>query len=312
MDPACGAVIVWIWKLVGRHHPGVMLLLPADVLRPRRPDSHFADEAGAARDAGLDVALVDHDALSTGGAAVRAVASVPERATGSVAVYRGWMLRSERYAELARALAHRRITLRTSPDQYRAAHELPGWYAALADVTPASAWTVGDGIDDFRRACAELGRGPAVLRDYTKSMKHYWHEAAFIPDVADTAGGWAVASRFRQLRVDDFAGGFVLRRFERFVSAEARTWWVDGICRLVGPHPDTPHDDPPADLDLTAIAPLVGALRLPFVTVDLARRDDGAWRVIEVGDGQVSDRATTIRPEGLVAVIAGIRPTQSG
>jgi hypothetical protein len=44
----------------------MMLLLPCDVLRPRRVDEHFAAEADAARDAGLDVALVDHDALATG------------------------------------------------------------------------------------------------------------------------------------------------------------------------------------------------------------------------------------------------------
>ena len=144
-----------------------------------------------------------------------------------------------------------------------------------------------------------------MLRDYTKSMKHYWNESAFIPDLADTAMAWTVASRFRQLRDDDFTGGFVLRRFERFVSAEVRTWWVNGGCQLIGPHPDTPQEDPPVDLDLTDITPLVAALQLPFVTVDLAQRADGAWRVIEVGDGQVSDRPATVNAEDLVAIIAG-------
>ncbi len=296
---------------MSRHYPSVMLLFPADVLRPRRPDEHFADEARAARAAGLDLALVDHDALSTSGGAARVVARVPEAANGTAAIYRGWMLRSERYAEMTEALAPCNVVPLTSPAQYRQAHELPGWYPTLADVTPASVWTVGDGLDSFTHACAELGAGPAVLRDYTKSMKHYWHEAAFIPDLADSATAWTLASRFRELRDDDFTGGFVLRRFERFVSAEARTWWANGACRLIGPHPDTPHAHPPADLDLTDIAPLVAALRLPFVTVDLARRDDGEWRVIEVGDGQVSDRPTTITPEDLVAILADTSHTGS-
>jgi hypothetical protein len=92
------------------------------------------------------------------------------------------------------------------------------------------------------------------------------------------------------------SGGFVLRRFEQFGSAEVRTWWVHGVCRLIGPQPDTPHDNPSADLDLSAVTPLVAALRLPFVTVDLARRADGMWRVVELGDGQVSDRPATIEP----------------
>jgi hypothetical protein len=130
--------------------------------------------------------------------------------------------------------------MRTSAARYRRAHELPGWYPALAPVTPAAAWTAGDSEREFRPACARLGPGPAVLRDYVKSMKHYWHEAAYIPDAADHATAWKIAARFRELREDEFTGGFVLRRFEKFTSAEARTWRVGGTCRLATAHPDTP------------------------------------------------------------------------
>jgi ATP-grasp domain, R2K clade family 3 len=224
-------------------------------------------------------------------------------AAGSAAVYRGWMLRSGRYAAFAEALISRDVELCTSAEQYRQGLELPGWYPALAAFTPPSVWTAGADRDSFDQACRQLGSGPAVLRDYTKSMKHHRHEAVYIPDLADTDAAWTVAGRYRQLR-DDFTGGLVLRRFERFGSAEVRAWWVHGVCRLVGPLPDTPHDNPPADLDLSTVAPLVAALRPPFVTVDLARRDDGVWRVIELGDAQVSDRPATIDPHELVALIA--------
>jgi hypothetical protein len=101
-----------------------------------------------------------------------------------------------------------------------------------------------------------------VLRDYVKSMKHYWHEAAYIPDAADHAAAWQVAARFLELRDDDFTGGFVLRRFEKFTSAEARTWWAGGTCRLVTAHPDTPGDLPP-DIDLEPFTPLIRSLGLP-------------------------------------------------
>lgn len=268
----------------------VMLLVPADVLRPRRPDAHFAAEAGAAREAGMDVVLVDHDALASGGAD-EAVRRVPADAQ---AVYRGWMLSSERYADFDEALRRRGVVLRTTAEQYRRAHELPGWYADLAEITPRTAWTEGADRSAFVTACGELGSGPAVLRDYTKSMKHYWHEAAFIPDVADATAAWSVASRFLELRDSDFAGGFVVREFENFVSREVRTWWVDGVCRLVGPHPDTPDDLP--DADLAAAEPLVRGLGLPFVTADFALREDGVWRLVEIGDGQVSDRPRSVPP----------------
>ena len=211
--------------------------MPADPLRPRRPDEHFAAEAAATRAAGHDVALIDHNALTEPDGASRAAARVPE--SGGMAVHRGWMLPSGRYAALAAALAAKGVRLRTSAARYRRAHELPGWYPALAPVTPAAAWTAGDGEQEFRAACARPGPGPAVLRDYVKSMKHYRHEAACIPEVADHPAAWKIAARFRELREEEFTGGFVLRRFEQFTSAEARTWWAGGTCRLIISHPDT-------------------------------------------------------------------------
>jgi ATP-grasp domain, R2K clade family 3 len=93
------------------------------------------------------------------------------------------------------------------------------------------------------------------------------------------------------------------RRFEDFASAEVRTWWVGSACRLVTAHPDTPAELPPPDVDLAAITAPVGSLGLPFITVDLVRRSDGAWRVVEVGDGQVSDRPASTDPDVFMAAV---------
>jgi hypothetical protein len=274
----------------------MLLLVPADVLRPRRPDDHFRAEFEAARAAGHEVGLIDHDAATP--------TTTPK---SDDAVYRGWMLTAERYASLAEDLRSRDVTLRTTPEQYRANHELPGWYDLIRPVTPETVWTEGE--DGFTEACARLGSGPAVLRDYTKSMKHYWDEAAFIPDVADTAAAVRVAARFRELRGDDFTGGYVLRRFEEFTGAEVRTWWVGGECRLITAHPDTPDALPPDDVDLP---PQLASIT-SFVSADLVRHADGRWRVVEVGDGQVSDRPSSAAPEALLGVIdPGNVPTGAG
>ncbi|WP_149202157.1 ATP-grasp domain-containing protein [Actinotalea subterranea] len=277
----------------------MLLLLPADPLDGRRVDEHFRGEGTAAREAGHAVGLVDHDALEAG-RPDEALVRLPEG--DDDVVYRGWMLRPEDYRQLHVRLTARGLRLRTSPTDYRAAHELPGWFAALAAVTPESVWTDGPDLDAFEDRCRSLGPGPAVLRDFTKSLKHHWDEAAYIPDVSDAAAARRVAARFLELRADDFAGGLVLRRFETFVSAEARTWWVDGDCRLVTAHPDTPTAMPPPP-DLATVGPLVAALDLPFVTVDMVLRDDGTWRVVELGDGQVSDRPSSTAPEDLVAAL---------
>lgn len=284
----------------------MLLLVPADPLSPRRCDEHFRPEAAAAREAGVSVAVVDHDELARrSGDADAAVRGVPESPD---AVYRGWMLRSDQYQGMADALARRGVTMRTSGRQYRQAHELPGWYEQLRTMTPESAWTLGADLAAFDACCAKIGVGPAVLRDYVKSLKHYWTEAAFIPDVRNEVGARAVASRFLELRGDDLVGGFVVRRFEHFATTEVRTWWVAGKCALITAHPDTP-DAKPQPLEMTTLEPLVAKLMLPFVTIDLVRRADGQSRVVELGDGQVSDRPTTTPAADLIDVITAGSPS---
>jgi hypothetical protein len=81
-----------------------------------------------------------------------------------------------------------------------------------------------------------------------------------------------------------------------------RTWWIGGRCLLTTPHPET-LDQLPDGLDLVEVEPVVSDLALPFVTVDLVRRADGAWRIVELGDGQVSDWPGSRDPADLVAAL---------
>lgn len=264
------------------------VLTCSDPLAPRRPDPRFAAEAKAIEALGGQVALIDHDALLAGDTRA-AVTRVP-RGLGP-AWYRGWMIPSDRYALLAEALEERGTLLRTTPGQYRSAHELPGWYRVFAQRTPRSAWlpvrprTV-PGEAALASLASGIGSSAAVVKDYVKSRKHEWDEAAFVPDTADTGRLAAVVRRFVELQDDFLAGGIVLRAFEPFTGEEARVWWVGGEPVQVTAHPDTPDTTPAPPTG--PVAPLVRELGCPFVTTDMALRDDGAWRVVEVGDGQVS------------------------
>ncbi len=292
-----------------------LLVFSGDPLRPRRTDPHFAAEAAAARSAGAVVAVLDHEALLAGDAEA-AVSRVPREA-GPV-WYRGWMLPADRYADLAAALAARGCPLLTSPAAYRTAHELPGWYGTFRALTPHSAWLpCPPGRPPERAALAGLAapfaapgqRRPLVVKDWVKSRKHEWEEAAYVPDAADTERLAAVVGRFVALQEEFLTGGVVLRAFESYSRevGEARVWWVDGEPVLIGPHPDTPELRPVPEL--AQVAPVVRELGARFVTTDLARRTDGVWRVVEVGDGQVSGlpAGTDHRPlfEALITTGAG-------
>ncbi|MFI6644142.1 ATP-grasp domain-containing protein [Streptomyces sp. NPDC050504] len=262
-----------------------------DPLRAARTDPQFAQEAELVRESGGTVALVDHDALLAGDPS-GAVRRVP-RDSGAY-WYRGWMVPADAYAALERALAARGCSLRTGAAAYRRAHELPGWYGRFDTLTPRSVWRAGaEGAadpDGLAALAAPLGAGPGIVKDYVKSRKHEWDEACFVPELSDRARLSAVVRRFVELQLGDgaLAGGIVLRAYEAFVpGGEARAWWVDGEPVLVTAHPDTPEQLPGTKLD-GPLREAVRGLGCPWVTTDLALRADGVWRVVEVGDGQVS------------------------
>lgn len=278
-------------------HPA--LLFPRDVINPKLVDEHFRPEATAARDLGHDVALIDHDALVKGdlGEALRGL-----RDEGAPLIYRGWMVQPNRYSELESALKARNRVLRTGAASFELAHHLPRWYSALSDFTPLSVWTQSDSFDEFESLLGELPDGAAVLKDYSKSEKHYWHEAMFIPDVRAKEHARKVAERFRELRGDYFDRGFVIRAFEDFQTSEARSWWVNGKPVAVTAHPDAPNDLCDVS-DLSPLEPQVAQLELAFISIDVTFNTRGELRVVEVGDGQVSDRPSTSDPTDFIRAV---------
>jgi hypothetical protein len=296
-----------------------LLLVPSDPFAPRMPDEHFMREADAARQAGMEVAVVDHDALLAGDVRA-AVRRIPASDGEQAAWYRGWMMPFAAYSRLDTELGTRGVRLVTDSTAYRSAHELPGWYSTFADVTPASVWLPWEAgrmpaSTDVGALTGTLGGGPGVVKDYVKSRKHEWHEACFVPDLADVTAVTRVIRRMVELQGEDLAGGIVARAFEQFTqdadgrSLEARIWWVAGSAVLITPHPDAPAgttvDVPTAVCD--AVGASVRALGAPFVTTDLALRSDGVWRVIEVGDGQVSDLPAAEDPGRLMRALAAGR-----
>ncbi|MEV3936444.1 ATP-grasp domain-containing protein [Glycomyces sp. NPDC049804] len=283
------------------------MLYCADMLRPRRPDEHYAAEAALAAGLGAAVALVDHEALARG-AIAQAVARIP--AGLGAAWYRGWMATGGQYAALYGALAERGVELVTGPERYRAAHELPGWYGAFAGLTPATRWLSLQpneipSVEELAVVAGELAGGPGMVKDFVKSRKGE-PEAFYVADLADVAALRATAACFIERQGSDLAGGLVVRAFEDFVgsggrAAEARVWWVRGEPVVIGPHPDRP--DTVVEPDLSGVAEAVAALGCPFVTTDLAQRADGVWRVVEAGDGQVSDFPRGVDPEPLLRAL---------
>jgi hypothetical protein len=271
-----------------------------DPLEPSQPDRAFGAEVAAIERLGLPYALVDHDALVRDDEPGRVVRRVREQPQSVVALYRGWMVTPSQYRVLYDALAARGIRLVNDPRQYRHAHHLPENYPVIEGHTPRSVWLTGDlGINRIMEALAPFGDSPVIVKDFVKSRKHEWAEACFIPSAADRRAVERVVGRFLELQGDDLNEGLVFREFVKFepvgvhprsgmpLTEEYRAFWLDGVPVFWAPYwaeGEYRASRPPIE-DFAGVA---AAVRSRFFTTDLARRRDGGWMIVEIGDGQVS------------------------
>jgi ribosomal protein L7/L12 len=173
-------------------------------------------------------------------------------------------------------------------------------YPVIERLTPRSVWLTGDlGIERIMDALAPFGDGPIIVKDFVKSRKHEWGEAFFISSAADRGAVEGVVSRFLELQGDDLNEGLVFRQFVEFrpagvhpgsgmpLTEEYRIFWLDAQPMICSPYWEGGEDCktyPPLEL----FSEIAAAVRSRFFTMDLARRRDGEWMIIETGDGQVS------------------------
>jgi hypothetical protein len=243
----------------------IHFVFPRDSAEPSRPEETFADQWSALTGVGFSASLCS-DAVFAGTKPLR---NIPP---GSVVVYRGWMVSGEEYSALARAIEQHGAKAFTSPQEYLATHHLPNWYPLLADITPETRVFSADA--DIVAELRALDWAAYFLKDYVKSLK-----TARGSIVHDPAEAPAVLAEMREYR-GEIEGGICVRRVEDFIPGSEQRYFIL-------------HGDGHAASEGATIPDVVRmcAERIPskFFSVDVACRRDGALRVVEVGDGQVSD-----------------------
>jgi len=242
------------------------LLYPSDPFAPREVDAAYADEFAAASARGLACSLFSIESLADGVFQPR-----PGLAAGDVIVYRGWMMTGAEYQRLADAVARAGAAMLTAPANYLRCHQLPGWYASCADVTPRTELCRADA--DFDAVVTTLGWTAYFVKDYVKSLTTSRGSVARSAD--EIREIVALIEKYRG-RIE---GGICLREFEAFaVETEERYFAYRGQCYAR-------EGDAPA-----LVHQIAARIDAPFFSIDMARRNDGQWRLVEIGDGQVSDR----------------------
>ena len=268
---------------------------------PREVDYMYAEEYQAARKQSIVCELLSFEALRKGDTDA-ALKRIKASEALEPAIYRGWMLRPQVYQVLYDALLAKKIQLINSPEEYRFAHYLPENYELLQKYTPQSTYRKLEGtfrVEDFATELDAFGDHPIVIKDYVKSQKHYWAEACFIPNAADRENVEAVIRRFLELQGPDFNEGLVFRAFVELeqltehsqsgmpLTKEFRVFVKNGAVIATYKYWDE-GDYQQVEPVLDTFEPLLPKIKSNFFTMDIAKKKDGEWIIVELGDGQVA------------------------
>lgn len=142
--------------------------------------------------------------------------------------------------------------------------------------------------------------GPYIVKDYVKSRKHEWYDACFIQDIADRENAEKIIRNFIARQGDSLVGGIVLRRFEALkqtgfhersgmpLSEEYRAFLYAGKIMMIDNYWAEHGEGKISAEEKLWIESIANRVKSNFVTVDIARKEDGSLIIMELGDGQVS------------------------
>jgi hypothetical protein len=235
-------------------------LFPTDPLNPRQVDEAFRPQMEALRSLGHSASLFSMESGQLRG-------PLPE---GATVVYRGWMLDASEYEKLIDRIRARGAEPLIPLETYLSCHHLPNWYPRISDLTPETRIFPADA--DLASELSALGWERFFLKDYVKSLKTSVGSVVSRPEEAAV-----VLAEMKKFR-GEIEGGLCVRRFEPFrPGTELRYFVVQGA----------PHAASGEVPEL--VRECARRIASPFFSVDVTARDDGALRVVEIGDGQVSD-----------------------
>jgi hypothetical protein len=242
----------------------IQFVFPNDPLSEREVEPHFRPQAAALTDVGFQCGIVA-DGVFTGASAPRTVMA------GNTVVYRGWMVTPPEYALFSAAIEARGAQCLVSPEHYAQTHWLSNWYDKLKEYTPETVFLPKD--CDLNAELRSLGWSRFFLKDFVKSLKV---DGGSIVSSPEDGERWL--REFLHYR-DVLEGGIAVRRVEAFApESEVRYFVVEH--HAYGP------DDRSIPAPVLAAAERIDSR---CFTVDIAENAQGGVRIVELGDGQVSD-----------------------
>ncbi|WP_413491755.1 ATP-grasp domain-containing protein [Morganella psychrotolerans] len=185
-------------------------------------------------------------------------------------IWRGWMLNTEEYQQLHRVIALHGGTMLSSADNYISNHHITGWYECCRKFTPETVITSANA--NFDELICDLQWPAYFVKDYVKSL------TTSRGSIAENADEIREIIKLITHYRGEIEGGICLRHIEYFIENTERRYFVLNK-KVYSADSHIPH----------IVYDIADKINTPFFSVDIAENTAGKLRLIEIGDGQVSD-----------------------
>ncbi len=277
------------------------VLFPSDPLYPKQPDENFTGESAGAKLVGFKQYLFDHDEFVRTG---KFKCNIPKN-DGDVEtiMLRGWMLKGWQYDNLYGELQKIGYNLINSPTEYLACHYYPNVYHHIMEYTAKSWWSGPWSRRDDADKPENISWGPVrdlldrsdlIIKDYVKSEKGDPDLFILNKELSNEEFGKRIG-RFIEARGKLFNHGIVLKKVEKLKLYENQTneyrFFFINKKLLIFDHNSNNNDSKfkmPSFEIVNTLLSISKNIQSNFYTIDIAEKEDGAWLILETGDGQVS------------------------
>ena len=242
------------------------ILFPVDPLNSQQADGSFQAEYQYLQMQGFACSLFNYETLL-----LNDFCPKPPIQANEHILYRGWMMNVNLYQKFAALVNAKGATLVTSTLHYGYSHYLPNWYESCKAFTAETYWFKDD--DNLIPSIQKLDWQGYFVKYFVKSNNTEGGSIAYsITEVLE------IIKLLKQFRVE-LEGGIVLRKLEYYLpNTEQRYFvWQGKVYSASNFIPELAWQ-------------IAAKHSAPFYTIDLIQHFDGSWRLVEIGDGQVSDR----------------------
>lgn len=262
----------------------VKILYPSDYFNINSIDIDYENEYQISSNMPeFDIVLYNYDNFVSG----ERLQTYPSNVDEGVCIYRGWMLKPDKYKELYEALKSKGLILVNNPTEYERCHLFPNSYNDIKDFTPKTKW-----YEDYNKInWDEINNSfkRFMVKDYVKSVKGTTFPSFFETPV-DVKEMNNYIDEFIQLRGTLFTKGIVLKDYVHFkkydeLTNEYRAFYMKG--KLLTVSRNSNQSDKCPFVPISFVEKFT-RLKSNFYTVDFAELESGEWIIIETGDGQVS------------------------